>query len=76
MNRASFFALDFLVILGLSGCSINVGGPAMPSPTLSPHDKTGQYSNPFVANNKRSNYMDQPESNGEIGLHQFGHCGQ
>lgn len=36
MKRASFFALYFLVILGLFGCSIDVVQPTMASPTFSP----------------------------------------
>ena len=39
MKRVAFLALYFLVIPGLFGCSIDVGQPAIPSPTFSPTTK-------------------------------------
>jgi len=52
MKRAAFFALHFLVILGLSGCSINVSQPAMPSPTLSPTTKPDNITTPSLQTTK------------------------
>jgi Tol biopolymer transport system component len=52
MKRASRFALYYLVILGLFGCSIDVVQPTIASPTLSPATDLGHPTTPSAPTTK------------------------